>query len=110
MGVNGNGYIVGCFFIASGVGSYLIGMICSTRIGRKGMVFISGFIEITCYIIMLFYKVDENNVTTFNKVFVFVYPIILNFANVFWNSQLPSIIQLYYEGTEFKSAIARILI
>lgn len=72
------------------------------------MAIFSGVSEIICYIIMLFYKVDENNVTTFDKVFTFVYPCVLNFVHMFWNSQLPAIIQLFYEGKEFKQGIARI--
>lgn len=108
LGTNSTGYIVGCFFLSAGIGSYVTGILCNTRIGRKGMAIFSGVSEIICYIIMLFYKVDENNVTTFDKVFTFVYPCVLNFVHMFWNSQLPAIIQLFYEGKEFKQGIARI--
>lgn len=111
LGVNGTGYIVGCFFIAGGVGSYVIGKLCGNKfIGRKKMAIFTAICEIASYIYMYFYKIDPNNITKFDKIFAYAYPCFFNFINVYWNSQMPSFLQMFYSDNEFKQAIARIVI
>lgn len=73
------------------------------------MAILTATCEIASYIYMFFYKVDPNNVTKFDKIFAYAYPCFFNFINVYWNSQMPSFLQMFYTGNDFKAAIARII-
>lgn len=74
------------------------------------MAIFTAICEIASYIYMYFYKIDPNNITKFDKIFAYAYPCFFNFINVYWNSQMPSFLQMFYSDNEFKQAIARIVI